>query len=742
MSLVDLLPDPRPPRKIAIESAIKLHLDWVVGLELAFEAVTLRALKRALRPVTAKFAGITAAAGEPFVSIDDINSIRTTWSHEVAEELMPLLGEVYMTGSQSTNIAIGAVSTDIPDVVSVGAQEWLGLSQNRMNRIGDAAWLNMRAQLLEGFQQGESIDDLAKRVRLTANMTAAQARTVARTEVVGASNAGSFAEARVMEVQFKTWLNTDDPRTRPTHVRAGDQRVQMDETFIVGGARLRFPHDPLGPPGETINCRCTLLFDEQPLCVCSPGWVRNELKTVTAAGQPDCGCSEPLPQLQTETDPKLPEPTKEPLHDTPLPSSTAEARPLEKKAEEKSGEEERIEEEEKEKEEKKEERKEEHEERKEKRDEKKEEREKKREEDAEQAREEGDAVDGSWELGYESGYETGYEAGLEGEPEDISGGEEESHDAENEKHFVNGYEKGYSSGYEAGLEDHEAEEEEKRREAEFDILGLLTFPVRHSPTTGRFVPGRGGGGGRSKKPPQIVRKRGDDPNAPERAKAAKTRQRAIARAKAKQKPGDFGEGANFDQEKAKEFGEEGFKEWRGNLTSSQRSSIKAYTDSGFAKGINDRLRGVPLDSENAGRVKTIDKHIGNIRAAFDAPGARTPAAVTAHRVMSGPLAERIISEHRNGRLLTSAGGAKFRDSGIVSTSLDRSIATKSSASQNKRVTLEIDVPKGQKAVYPGSLSRFPIESELLLPPGTAFEVTGAGNRGGVLNLKVRIIDSL
>lgn len=403
-----------------------------------------------------------------------------------------------------------------------------------------------------------------------------------------------------MEVQFKTWLNTDDPRTRPTHVRAGDQRVQMDETFIVGGARLRFPHDPLGPPGETINCRCTLLFDEQPLCVCSPGWVRNELKTVTAAGQPDCGCSEPLPQLQTETDPKLPEPTK----------------------------------------------------------------------------------------------------------------------------------------------DHEAEEEEKRREAEFDILGLLTFPVRHSPTTGRFVPGRGGGGGRSKKPPQIVRKRGDDPNAPERAKAAKTRQRAIARAKAKQKPGDFGEGANFDQEKAKEFGEEGFKEWRGNLTSSQRSSIKAYTDSGFAKGINDRLRGVPLDSENAGRVKTIDKHIGNIRAAFDAPGARTPAAVTAHRVMSGPLAERIISEHRNGRLLTSAGGAKFRDSGIVSTSLDRSIATKSSASQNKRVTLEIDVPKGQKAVYPGSLSRFPIESELLLPPGTAFEVTGAGNRGGVLNLKVRIIDSL
>lgn len=298
MSMLDLIQDPKPPTKVSIEAATTLHLSWAINLETAFENVMLRSLKRALRPVTSRFGALTAQGepetppGEPFVSVDDLAQVRTTWAVEVAQELLPLLGEVYVTGAQSTNLALGAVSTEIPDIVSVGAQEWLGLAQNRLNRVGDGAWLNMRDELLQGFQQGESIDALAKRVRQVANMSALRARTIARTEVLGASNAGSFAEARVMEVEFKTWLNTHDGRTRPTHVAAGEQRVSIDEPFIVGGSRLRFPHDPLGPPGETINCRCTMLFDEDPLCVCTPAWVQKEAGPLLSAGSPSCGCSD------------------------------------------------------------------------------------------------------------------------------------------------------------------------------------------------------------------------------------------------------------------------------------------------------------------------------------------------------------------------------------------------------------------------------------------------------------------
>ena len=58
------------------------------------------------------------------------------------------------------------------------------------------------------------------------------------------------------------WLATSDSRTRPTHRAAEGQRVPVGQPFIVGGAELRFPGDPSGPPQEVIQCRCTMLLVE------------------------------------------------------------------------------------------------------------------------------------------------------------------------------------------------------------------------------------------------------------------------------------------------------------------------------------------------------------------------------------------------------------------------------------------------------------------------------------------------
>lgn len=311
MTLIDVDPV-QPPKRVTHESAVQLHLDWLDHLERAFVQVTLRSLKRALRPVTQAFGALTAAAAEPaepapppvsgeaFVSPDDLAVIRTVWMEQVATQLLPLLGDVYMTGAQGVSLAVANVGDEIPEVVSIGAQEWLGVAQNRLARVGDTAWFSAREQLSEGFKAGDSVPQLAKRVQDVLDVTKARATTIARTEVIGASNAGAFAEARAMGLTQKTWLNTDDPRTRPTHVRAGDQVQPLDEPFIVGGARLMFPHDPAGPPGETINCRCTLLFDETPLCVCTPAWVRKETGSLTSAGTPDCGCSDDAPDTEAE----------------------------------------------------------------------------------------------------------------------------------------------------------------------------------------------------------------------------------------------------------------------------------------------------------------------------------------------------------------------------------------------------------------------------------------------------------
>jgi hypothetical protein len=43
---------------------------------------------------------------------------------------------------------------------------------------------------------------------------------------------------------------------------ASGQAVGLEESFLVGGYRLKFPGDPAGPVAEVANCRCTMMADE------------------------------------------------------------------------------------------------------------------------------------------------------------------------------------------------------------------------------------------------------------------------------------------------------------------------------------------------------------------------------------------------------------------------------------------------------------------------------------------------
>jgi uncharacterized protein with gpF-like domain len=121
-----------------------------------------------------------------------------------------------------------------------------------------------------GIREGDGIREVTQGVNtiLTASgseLWPNRAQTVARTETMGAVNAGVFratqlaAEARGDLAPFKMWLATMDDRTRPTHRAADRQRTLLTEPFVVGGAQLLFPGDPRGPANEVINCRCTML---------------------------------------------------------------------------------------------------------------------------------------------------------------------------------------------------------------------------------------------------------------------------------------------------------------------------------------------------------------------------------------------------------------------------------------------------------------------------------------------------
>lgn len=216
--------------------------------------------------------------GEPAVSLDTLALIATLWGDEVDGELIPFLKGIWEYAAGRTRAQlIEALPPEraarIPSLDSSSpqflAEAYLSDAPNRVSGFSDELWDTSRAQLLEGFMEGESIDSLHDRLRVNVpELSSARARTIARTEVISASNAGSLSMVELAEFGgTKTWLATEDARTRPTHVLADGQTVRMAEPFIVGGFPLQFPGDPSGPLEEIIMCRCTTTYalDDDPL---------------------------------------------------------------------------------------------------------------------------------------------------------------------------------------------------------------------------------------------------------------------------------------------------------------------------------------------------------------------------------------------------------------------------------------------------------------------------------------------
>ncbi len=107
--------------------------------------------------------------------------------------------------------------------------------------------------------------DQAMGVGLDTGVTA-KAERIVRTELTRAYNgAQQFGYEKLAELLpgdqpnllKKMWVSAKQPgRTRPAHWEADGQIVGWDEPFIVGGEELRYPGDPQGSAGNTINCLC------------------------------------------------------------------------------------------------------------------------------------------------------------------------------------------------------------------------------------------------------------------------------------------------------------------------------------------------------------------------------------------------------------------------------------------------------------------------------------------------------
>jgi len=87
----------------------------------------------------------------------------------------------------------------------------------------------------------------------------ARSLVIARTESTTAANFGinMGAESSDYEVQ-KFWINTKDKRTRRSHLLMTQDRIAINQPFIVGGTPMMYPGEVGAPAAEVVNCRCVM----------------------------------------------------------------------------------------------------------------------------------------------------------------------------------------------------------------------------------------------------------------------------------------------------------------------------------------------------------------------------------------------------------------------------------------------------------------------------------------------------
>lgn len=141
----------------------------------------------------------------------------------------------------------------IQNTVSDRVAEILNTTSDRIQEV-----------VLEGLRQGMSKEEIAEEIEeLYADMEEERAPTIARTESLTGSQAGSYFAVMALGILTgitlkKNWLTMQDRKVRPSHARVNGERKGVNEPYSNG---LMFPGDPEGSPEEVINCRCVEWYD-------------------------------------------------------------------------------------------------------------------------------------------------------------------------------------------------------------------------------------------------------------------------------------------------------------------------------------------------------------------------------------------------------------------------------------------------------------------------------------------------
>ena len=147
------------------------------------------------------------------------------------------------------------------DFANPRVQSYLAKKVMRVVGINATTKEMIREVLVAAAMESLSVSEIATRIRsMFDDMRRWRAETIARTEIIGANNAGAlegYQQSGVVEK--KEWLSVRDESVRDSH---GPAPLGVDGEIVPLGSVFSNGLDAPGgdgPPEEVINCRCTIL---------------------------------------------------------------------------------------------------------------------------------------------------------------------------------------------------------------------------------------------------------------------------------------------------------------------------------------------------------------------------------------------------------------------------------------------------------------------------------------------------
>lgn len=255
------------PKGVAVEFGGELHralYGEFIKRTTPAEARLGKVVAQAMRDLEAEVLRRLRSGTKSISDVDEEPFDREEWQREFAKRIRPEHRRIVREAGARALRDVGVgVAFDLrnPRVTAFLRER----AQRFAQAVAETTWNKLQATITAGLEAGETIDEIADRIEATMELRVNQSSTtIARTEVIGATNGGAVEGYRQSGVvSEKQWIATLDDRVRDTHAEANGQTVPLDEDFEVGDGSGPAPGQ-IGIAAEDINCRCAVAAVVEP----------------------------------------------------------------------------------------------------------------------------------------------------------------------------------------------------------------------------------------------------------------------------------------------------------------------------------------------------------------------------------------------------------------------------------------------------------------------------------------------